>query len=418
MEALPSLPPELLALAAPMAREPAPLLGFGGPEPEHEGAALPFDLYLALMTAPRATGEAWPASGKDLPVAVPVAGPSAPQTPPPATAAPDALLLARFGLADFEAGAQTLSSDLLPAQTADALPQGAQQPASSVEDAVLPTQPVAADVADFVPTDAGDASTPELAQLMASATPAEGAEAGDMLEQAAPDARALRLQPLAGERPLVPPSHARSALGAADGRPVEATSRDDTPMIEVTKVSQTVLPAVAEAAGATAEWLPAAHTTTTASAHAPAQPAAAANAPVDMRTPDWQEAFANRVQWLAGRNGGEARITLNPPELGAVDVKVSLVEDKTYVQMTAATTAARDELAQHLPRLRELFAASGIDLGGASVHDGREGNYPGAGGERSQTPEPRRPAPFADLADEPPVPHSAPRSLGRIDLFA
>ena len=94
---------------------------------------------------------------------------------------------------------------------------------------------------------------------------------------------------------------------------------------------------------------------------------------MDLRSPNWQEAFASRVQVLAGSNAGEARITLNPPELGAVDIKISLVDDKTYVQLTTATAAARDELSQSLPRLRELFAASGLELGGASVHDGRDG---------------------------------------------
>ena len=92
-------------------------------------------------------------------------------------------------------------------------------------------------------------------------------------------------------------------------------------------------------------WAPAAGTTTTAAAM---PPPALPGAPVDLRSPNWQEAFANRVQWLVDTQVGEARIKLNPPELGAVDVKISLVDDKTYVQLTTATAAARDELVAEL----------------------------------------------------------------------
>src|SRR5690606_35703929 len=126
-----------------------------------------------------------------------------------------------------------------------------------------------------------------------------------------------------------------------------------------------------------------------------------------------------RIQWLVDHRVGEARIKLNPPELGAVDVKISLVDDKTFVQLTAATAAARDELAQGLPRLRELFVASGIALGGASAHGGRAGrtDHDGAAGYAAaawaSTP--------GDLDDAAPA-MTAARSTaarpGRIDTFA
>ncbi len=104
-----------------------------------------------------------------------------------------------------------------------------------------------------------------------------------------------------------------------------------------------------------ADWLPpaAGHGVATSTAAAASLP----GAPVDLRSPNWHEAFASRVQWLVDTQVGEAHIKLNPPELGAVDVKISLVDDKTYVQLTTATAAARDELANSLPRLRELFTA-------------------------------------------------------------
>ena len=141
-------------------------------------------------------------------------------------------------------------------------------------------------------------------------------------------------------------------------------------------------------------------------------------APVDLRTPNWQEAFANRVQWLVDTQVGEARIKLNPPELGAVDVKISLVDDKTYVQLTTATAAARDELSQSLPRLRELFTGSGLELGGASVHNGRDGQLAGRRPRRRGAAEPRWFAPRSPSLATSLRPSPPRRSLGRIDVFA
>ena len=139
-----------------------------------------------------------------------------------------------------------------------------------------------------------------------------------------------------------------------------------------------------------------------------APPQAVPGAPVDTRSPTWHEAFASRVQWLVDTQVGEAHIKLNPPELGAVDVKISLVDDKTYVQLTTATAAARDELSQSLPRLRELFTASGLELGGASVHNGRDGQQSAYGQGQDQGAGLMRPSsagvsPFSAGADELPA---------------
>jgi flagellar hook-length control protein FliK len=161
------------------------------------------------------------------------------------------------------------------------------------------------------------------------------------------------------------------------------------------------------------EGLPAAHGSATSTAPA----AAALSTPVDVRTPGWHEAFANRVQWLVDSDVNEARIRLHPAELGAVDVEISLIDDKTYVQLTTATASARDELSQSLPRLRELFASSGLELGGASVRDGRDSQQPFGRGDGPAAPSPRYFAPFAELAGETPAALLS-RPLGRIDVFA
>jgi len=138
-------------------------------------------------------------------------------------------------------------------------------------------------------------------------------------------------------------------------------------------------------------------------------------AAIDTRADNWHEALASRVQVLVDQHVGEAHIKLNPPELGAVDIKISLVDDKTFVQLTAANSAARDELTQSLPRLRELLSASGLSLGGASVHGGSAGQNGGGPAPRLVVP---AYMPFAGANDEFEPRPAAARATGRIDLFA
>ena len=78
-------------------------------------------------------------------------------------------------------------------------------------------------------------------------------------------------------------------------------------------------------------------------------------------------ALAERLHWMIDHNLGEARIKLNPPQLGAIDIKITLAEDQTFVQFTASQAGAREIIESALPRLRELLGAAGLALGGATV---------------------------------------------------
>jgi flagellar hook-length control protein FliK len=136
---------------------------------------------------------------------------------------------------------------------------------------------------------------------------------------------------------------------------------------------------------------------------------------LDTATPRWSAALAGRIHWMVDHGIGEARIKLNPPELGALDVKISLLDDKTYVQLTSASASARDELSQTLPRLRELLSSSGLDLGGATVSDGREHSSSRSGPAET----PQLPAEFAAVAGvDSASARLTRRPITQIDLYA
>ncbi|MBV1928980.1 MAG: flagellar hook-length control protein FliK [Gammaproteobacteria bacterium] len=85
--------------------------------------------------------------------------------------------------------------------------------------------------------------------------------------------------------------------------------------------------------------------------------------------PGWDVEVGNRIRWMVGQNNTGVELRLNPPELGSIEVKVATEGERTSVTFFAANPAARDALELALPRLREMFADSGMQLANADVSD-------------------------------------------------
>jgi flagellar hook-length control protein FliK len=423
MELVAALSPELLTSATPPPGGAAPLQRSPAEDPAATPAALPFELLLGLLKAALPVGQSLPPTGNALPAAaVPTdatgpPGPStAPPVPTPQTAATGDDVLARLrlgvGVCAADAGAATAAPPNEPTGTSPAVPF-ASVDAPPAPPPATPAPPAAA-VAS-----ASDPAAAEVAAALTAALPraADGdrppprptppsTDAGPATASSTPVV-AVEQQVTAGAaNPVdlaatVQPTHDTTRLARRDG-PFEilppAAAASDT---GTTASGGAVAPPPAHGASTTAD---------------PADAASAAQgAPVDTRAEHWHDAFASRVQWLVDQQVGEARIKLNPPDLGAVDVKISLVEDKTFVHLTTATAAARDELAQSLPRLRELLSSSGLSLGGATVQGGQGGH---GGSDRASHGGAPTLGSFG-LADDDIAPVRAlPRALGRIDLFA
>ncbi|MCK6392829.1 flagellar hook-length control protein FliK [Zoogloea sp.] len=102
-----------------------------------------------------------------------------------------------------------------------------------------------------------------------------------------------------------------------------------------------------------------------------APPQAPAPVPMHVATPagspGWPEEVGNRVSWMVGQAESHAELTLTPPQLGKVEVSITVSGDQTSAQFVAATPAARELIEQSLPRLREILEQSGISLGQTDV---------------------------------------------------
>ena len=97
-------------------------------------------------------------------------------------------------------------------------------------------------------------------------------------------------------------------------------------------------------------------------------------------------------------------VSFDAPDTVKAAMTRAIAENRTHYVQTAG-----------LPRLRELLSASGLSLGGASVHGGSAGQNGGGPAPRVVVP---AYTPFAGANDEFEPRPAAARATGRIDLFA
>ncbi len=93
--------------------------------------------------------------------------------------------------------------------------------------------------------------------------------------------------------------------------------------------------------------------------------------------PGWEADMSNRLLWMVERNTPSAVLRLDPPELGALEVRISTEGDKANVTFIAQHGQARDVLESALPKLREMLGQNGIQLADARVSQDSMGNQQG-----------------------------------------
>lgn len=93
--------------------------------------------------------------------------------------------------------------------------------------------------------------------------------------------------------------------------------------------------------------------------------------PLHVETPvgasGWNDNVGEKLVWMVGRQEQRAELVLNPPQLGRVEVSLSMNGDQVNAQFVSANPAVRDALEAALPRLREMLADSGVSLGQTQV---------------------------------------------------
>jgi flagellar hook-length control protein FliK len=83
--------------------------------------------------------------------------------------------------------------------------------------------------------------------------------------------------------------------------------------------------------------------------------------------PGWTEELGNHVTWLANRSESRAELVLTPPQMGRIEVNLSINGDQATASFASSNPVVREALEAALPRLREVLAEAGIQLGQAQV---------------------------------------------------
>lgn len=91
--------------------------------------------------------------------------------------------------------------------------------------------------------------------------------------------------------------------------------------------------------------------------------------PTAMGQPGWNQAVGEKVLWLAAQNLSSAEIRLDPPELGPMQVRITIQNDQANVSFSSPHLVVREALDQSATRLREMFAEQGLNLADVNVSD-------------------------------------------------
>lgn len=89
--------------------------------------------------------------------------------------------------------------------------------------------------------------------------------------------------------------------------------------------------------------------------------------PRPLHHPEWAGDVGERVLWMRQADVKSAHLRLDPPHLGEIEVRITLHDDGAEVWFSTPSTPAREALETALPRLRDLFAQHGLQLGQAGV---------------------------------------------------
>ena len=99
----------------------------------------------------------------------------------------------------------------------------------------------------------------------------------------------------------------------------------------------------------------------------------------NINQPQWGTDFSKRIQFMINSDIKHAELRLDPPELGRINIKISMNQDQASVVFTSAHGNVRENIENTLPRLRELLQESGIQLGDANVNERQKGDEHQAG---------------------------------------
>lgn len=89
---------------------------------------------------------------------------------------------------------------------------------------------------------------------------------------------------------------------------------------------------------------------------------------------EWGSEFSKRINFMISGDIKQAELRLDPPDLGRINIKITVNQDQANVVFSSAHGNVREAIENSLPRLRELLQESGIQLNDANINEGQKEN--------------------------------------------
>jgi flagellar hook-length control protein FliK len=102
-------------------------------------------------------------------------------------------------------------------------------------------------------------------------------------------------------------------------------------------------------------------------APAPLDAAGASKLAPSVGSAAWSQALGEKVVWMAAGAQQTASLTLNPPNMGPLQVVLNISNDQATASFFSTQPEVRQALEQAFPKLREMMNEAGIQLGEATV---------------------------------------------------
>ena len=75
---------------------------------------------------------------------------------------------------------------------------------------------------------------------------------------------------------------------------------------------------------------------------------------------EFPQGLAERVSWMVDNNLNGARLQVNPPQLGPIELQIAVQGDHAQIWMSTHSAVTRDALESSLPKLRDMLGAQGF----------------------------------------------------------
>jgi flagellar hook-length control protein FliK len=94
----------------------------------------------------------------------------------------------------------------------------------------------------------------------------------------------------------------------------------------------------------------------------------------EIGTPEFAQDVTDHVSWMVGNSLNNAKLEVNPAQLGPIEVRIAVQGNQAQISLTAHSALTRDALEASSPKLREMLGAQGfaqvsVDISQRSFQD-------------------------------------------------